>query len=83
MMANQVIVTTKHGNAPTFATCPEGPGLYPGIIFLHDAPGKELRNMAQRIAKQPKADKIAPFSVSYLGSDSEAITIDRNARKPR
>jgi hypothetical protein len=39
--------------------------------------------MARRIAKQPKADKIAPFSVSYLGSDSEAVTIDRNARKPR
>jgi hypothetical protein len=29
--------------------------------------------MAQRIAKQPKADKIAAFFV----------TIDRNARKPR
>jgi hypothetical protein len=39
--------------------------------------------MARRIAKQPKADKIAASSVSYLGSDSEAVTIDRNARKPR
>jgi hypothetical protein len=70
MMANQVMVTTKHGNAPTFATCPLS-----GDHFLHDAPGicGELRNMAQRIAKQPKAHKIAAFSV----------TIDRNARKPR
>jgi hypothetical protein len=39
--------------------------------------------MARRIARRPKADKIAAISVSYLGSDSEAVTIDRNARKPR
>jgi carboxymethylenebutenolidase len=39
---------------PTFAACPDGPGLYPGIIFYMDAPGirEELRNMARRIAKQ-------------------------------
>jgi hypothetical protein len=33
MIANEVIVTTNHGNMPTFAACPEGLGLYPGIIF--------------------------------------------------
>jgi hypothetical protein len=38
MMANQVIVTTKRGNTPTFATCPEGPGLYPRIIFYMTRP---------------------------------------------
>ena len=53
MIENEVIVTTKYGNMPTFAACPEGPGLYPGIIFYMDAPGirEELRNMARRIAK--------------------------------
>jgi carboxymethylenebutenolidase len=54
MIENEVIVTTKYGNMPTFAACPDGPGLYPGIIFYMDAPGirEELRNMARRIAKQ-------------------------------
>ena len=53
MIENEVIVTTKYGNMPTFAACPEGPGLYPGIIFYMDAPGirEELRNMARRLAK--------------------------------
>ena len=39
--------------------------------------------MARRIAKRPKARKIAAISIGYLGSDSEAVTIDRNVRKPR
>ena len=38
MMANDVIVTTNHGNMPTFATYPEGLGLYPGIIFYMTRP---------------------------------------------
>ena len=53
MIENEVIVTTKYGNMPTFAACPDGPGPYPGIIFYMDVPGirEELRNMARRIAK--------------------------------
>src|SRR5712671_7036505 len=54
MIEQHVIVTTKHGNMPTFVACPDGPGNFPGIIFYMDAPGirEELRNMARRIAKQ-------------------------------
>ena len=53
MIEKEVIITTKHGNMPTFAVCPDGPGGFPGIIFYMDAPGirEELRNMARRIAK--------------------------------
>ena len=53
MIEQHVIVTTKHGNMPTFVACPDGPGNFPGIIFYMDAPGirEELRNMARRIAK--------------------------------
>jgi carboxymethylenebutenolidase len=53
MLEKEVVVTTKHGNMPTFAACPDGPGEYPGVIFYMDAPGirDELRNMARRIAK--------------------------------
>ena len=53
MLEKDVVVTTKYGNMPTFAACPDGPGQYPGIIFYMDAPGirEELRNMARRIAK--------------------------------
>jgi carboxymethylenebutenolidase len=53
MYEKDVIVTTKYGQMPTFAACPEGPGVYPGIIFYMDAPGirEELRNMARRIAR--------------------------------
>ena len=53
MLEKDVIVTTKYGNMPTFAVCPEGPGQYPGIIFYMDAPGirEELRGMARRIAR--------------------------------
>jgi carboxymethylenebutenolidase len=52
MLEKEAVVTTKYGNMPTFAACPEGPGQYPGIIFYMDAPGirEELRNMARRIA---------------------------------
>jgi carboxymethylenebutenolidase len=53
MLEKEVVVTTKYGNMPSFAACPDGPGQYPGIIFYMDAPGirEELRNMARRIAK--------------------------------
>lgn len=53
MLENEIVVTTKYGDMPTFAACPDGPGQYPGIIFYMDAPGirEELRNMARRIAK--------------------------------
>jgi carboxymethylenebutenolidase len=33
MIEQHVIVTTKHGNMPTFTACPDGPGNFPGIIF--------------------------------------------------
>ena len=39
MIKQHVIVTTKHGNMPTFAARPEGPGQFQGIIFYMDAPG--------------------------------------------
>jgi carboxymethylenebutenolidase len=53
MIEQDVIVTTKHGNMPSFTVCPGGPGPYPGIILYMDAPGirEELRNLARRIAK--------------------------------
>lgn len=53
MIERDVVVTTKHGQMPAFAVCPEGAGHYPGIIFYMDAPGirEELRNMARRIAR--------------------------------
>jgi carboxymethylenebutenolidase len=53
MIEKDVTVTTKYGNMPSFATCPEGPGPYPGVILYMDAPGirEELRNIARRIAK--------------------------------
>lgn len=49
-----VDVTTKYGQCPSFAVCPDDGGVYPGIIFYMDAPGyrTELENMARRIAKQ-------------------------------
>ncbi|MBV8888806.1 MAG: dienelactone hydrolase family protein [Alphaproteobacteria bacterium] len=53
MYEKDVIVTTKYGQMPSFAACPEGPGAFPGIIFYMDAPGirEELRAMARRIAR--------------------------------
>jgi len=56
---------------PTFAACLRVPASIQGS-FLRDAPSirEELRNMARRIAKQPKADKIAASSVSYLESET-------------
>lgn len=53
MFETEIVVSTKHGNMPTFAACPDGTGPYPGIIFYMDAPGirEELRNMARRIAR--------------------------------
>src|SRR5438128_2164715 len=54
MIEKDVVVTTKNGNMPAFAACPEhGPGAHPGVIVYMDAPGtrEELRNVARRIAK--------------------------------
>ena len=47
MIENEVIVTTNHGNMPTFAACPEGLGLYPGIIFYVTRPAS-ARNCETR-----------------------------------
>jgi carboxymethylenebutenolidase len=53
LIEKDVIVTTKYGQMPSFAACPDQPGDFPGIIFYMDAPGirEELRNMCRRIAK--------------------------------
>jgi carboxymethylenebutenolidase len=53
LIEKDVIVTTKYGQMPSFAVCPDQPGNFPGIIFYMDAPGirEELRNMCRRIAK--------------------------------
>ena len=53
MFEQEVVVTTKYGQMPSFVAAPDGPGQYPGIIFYMDAPGirEELRNMTRRIAK--------------------------------
>src|SRR4051812_48445223 len=53
MIEQDVIVTTKYGQMPSFIACPDGPGQYPGIIFYMGAPGirEELRNITRRIAK--------------------------------
>lgn len=53
MIERDVIVTTRHGQMPSFLVAPEGADRHPGIIFYMDAPGirEELRNMCRRIAK--------------------------------
>ncbi len=53
MIEEKVIVTTRHGEMPSFVVHPEGAGPWPGIILYMDAPGirEELYNMARRIAK--------------------------------
>ena len=53
MNEREVVVTTQHGQMPSFAVSPDGDGPWPGIIFYMDARGmrEELRNMARRIAK--------------------------------
>lgn len=53
MIERELIITTKHGTMPSFTACPEGPGTWPAVILLMDAPGmrEELRNHARRIAK--------------------------------
>lgn len=53
LIEKEVVVTTRYGRMPAFATCPDGPGAYPAVIFYMDAPGyrEELCNMARRIAK--------------------------------
>lgn len=54
MIEKDAIATTRHGSMPVFAVHPDGPGPYPGVIFLMDAPGvrEDLRQMARRIARQ-------------------------------
>ncbi|HYM31434.1 MAG TPA: dienelactone hydrolase family protein [Candidatus Cybelea sp.] len=53
MIEKDVNVTSRNGNIPSFAVCPDGPGDFPAIILYMDAPGirEELRNLARRIAK--------------------------------
>jgi carboxymethylenebutenolidase len=53
MIENHTAVTTKYGQQPCFAVCPDAPGQYPAIIVYMDAPGtrEELRDHARRIAK--------------------------------
>lgn len=53
MNERNVIVTTRHGDMPAFAVCPDGAGPWPGVLFYMDARGirEELRNMARRIAR--------------------------------
>jgi carboxymethylenebutenolidase len=57
MYEQDVVITTKYGQMPSFVACPDGPGQapqHPAVIFYMDAPGirEELRNMTRRIAKQ-------------------------------
>jgi carboxymethylenebutenolidase len=53
MIERDVNVTSRTGDIPSFAVCPDGPGNFPAIILYMDAPGirEELRNLARRIAK--------------------------------
>jgi carboxymethylenebutenolidase len=53
MIESHVNVTTKYGQQPCFAVCPDAPGQFPAIIVYMDAPGtrEELRDHARRIAK--------------------------------
>ena len=39
MIEQDVIVTTRYGNMPGFAACPESGGPFPAIIMYMDAPG--------------------------------------------
>jgi len=54
MIERDVVVTTRHGQMPSFAVCPEGPGAFAPVILYMDAPGirEELRNMARHIARR-------------------------------
>jgi carboxymethylenebutenolidase len=53
MIESQVAVSTKYGQQPCFAVCPEAAGQFPAVIVYMDAPGtrEELRDHARRIAK--------------------------------
>ncbi len=53
MIERHIEVTSRNGDIPSFAACPDAPGAYPGIILYMDAPGirEELVNLARRIAK--------------------------------
>jgi len=52
MIEQELLLQTQVGTMNTFVTRPDGPGPYPLVIFLMDAPGKreELHDMARRIA---------------------------------
>lgn len=45
-------LTTDDGEMPTWVVRPDGPGPYPVVLFLMDAPGmrQEIRDMASRLA---------------------------------
>ena len=45
-------LTTADGDMPTWTFHPDGPGPYPVVLFLMDAPGmrQEIRDMASRLA---------------------------------
>jgi carboxymethylenebutenolidase len=53
MIERDLIVTTKHGQMPSFLVAPDGPASHPAVIFYMDAPGirEELHNMCRRITK--------------------------------
>ncbi|MDB9845857.1 dienelactone hydrolase family protein, partial [Acidimicrobiales bacterium] len=44
-------LTTTDGDMPTWVVRPDGPGPYPVVLFLMDAPGmrQEIRDMASRL----------------------------------
>ncbi len=52
MIEQELDLSTSDGAMNTFVTRPDGPGPFPVVIFLMDAPGKreELHDMARRIA---------------------------------
>jgi carboxymethylenebutenolidase len=54
MIERDVIVSTRYGQMPSFAACPDGSGPFPAVLLLMDAPAirEELRHMARRIARQ-------------------------------
>lgn len=51
MIDREIDIATADGQMNTFVTRPEGPGPFPTLIFLMDAPGKreELHDMARRL----------------------------------
>jgi carboxymethylenebutenolidase len=52
MIQQDVLITTRYGQMPSYVAAPSAPGRYPPVILYMDAPGirEELRVMARRIA---------------------------------